>query len=80
MITDNAGREICLSYNRGTCRGCKRSHVCEYCLGEHRGSDKVCFASRKGAGKIKDKVRRANKKGQKDKGSKGAGKGAEDQM
>ena len=71
-ITDQAGREICLSYNRGTCKGCRRSHVCEYCLSEHRGCDKICTAAKKGAGKGKHK--RRGGKGQKGKGEKGSRK------
>ena len=34
--TNNAGEQICVSYNRGMCNDkCKRAHQCSICLGQH---------------------------------------------
>ena len=66
MIRDYTGNEICLSFKRGSCKGCRRAHVCEFCLGDHRWDDRVCPQSKafqKGYGKGKNKTRRGHQGG-----------------
>ena len=77
MVTDQAGREIRLAYNRGSCNGCRRIHCCEYCLGNHRGADLPCSQARraKAKGSGKGKTRRGKDSWSSWKGDKRKGKG-----
>ena len=78
METVNSGREICMSYDRSYCQGRKRAHCCENCLGNHRGADKICWASRSSLNKaeVKGKGKGKKTRGHWKKKEKGTSKGA----
>ena len=62
-ITDESGREICMSFNKGKCYGCRRSHRCEKCLGEHAANDKACGGNQGKGNQIGKGKGKRNKKG-----------------